>query len=131
MLHFFCAFLLTLYLHRQKQCVKQRQSADTSAKCLKELKDGAKITVYYKTKGKDGKTWYYAASGKTDIFTSGGSGTNTDNLRYVMDVDGLYFWRTEDGTRFSKTGFMIRFDEAAERIGCVIGWPPSWWVSTR
>ena len=42
-----------------------RQSADTSAKCLKELKDGAKITVYYKTKGKDGKTWYYAASGKT------------------------------------------------------------------
>ena len=42
----------------------------------------------------------YSASGKTDIFTSGGSGTNTDNLRYVMDVDGLYFWRTEDGTRF-------------------------------
>ena len=42
----------------------------------------------------------FASSGKVDIFTSGGSGTNTDNLRYVMDVDGLYFWRTADGTRF-------------------------------
>ncbi len=42
-----------------------RQSADPSAKCLKELEKGASVTVYYKTKGKDGNTWYYAASGKT------------------------------------------------------------------
>lgn len=42
-----------------------RKSADTKAQCLKELSHGAKITVYYKTKGKDGHTWYYAASGKT------------------------------------------------------------------
>ena len=42
-----------------------RKSADPDAKCLKELSHGAKVTVYYKTKGKDGKTWYYAASGKT------------------------------------------------------------------
>ena len=42
-----------------------RQSADTGAKCLKELSNGDKVTVYYKTKGADGHTWYYVASGKT------------------------------------------------------------------
>ena len=42
-----------------------RKSADKDSKCLKELVDGTKLTVYYKTKGKDGKTWYYVAAGKT------------------------------------------------------------------
>ena len=42
-----------------------RQSADTGSKCIKELSDGDKVTVYYKTKGKDGHTWYYLAYGKT------------------------------------------------------------------
>ena len=42
-----------------------RASADTGAKCLKELEKGAKVTVYYKTKGKDGHTWYHVAFGKT------------------------------------------------------------------
>ena len=42
----------------------------------------------------------YAESGKVDIFTSGGSGTNIDNVRYVTDVDGLYFWNYEGETYF-------------------------------
>ncbi len=42
-----------------------RKSADTDSKCLKELSDGAKLTVYYKTKGKDGHVWYYVTAGKT------------------------------------------------------------------
>jgi len=42
-----------------------RKSADKESKCLKELKSGTKVTVYYKTKGKDGKSWYYVAVGKT------------------------------------------------------------------
>lgn len=42
----------------------------------------------------------YADSGKADIFTSGGSGTNIDNVRYVIDIDGLYFWNFEGETYF-------------------------------
>ena len=42
----------------------------------------------------------YADSGKADIFTSGGSGTNIDNVRYVIDIDGLYFWIFEGKTYF-------------------------------
>ncbi len=42
-----------------------RKSADPDAKCLKELSNGAKVTVYYKTKGKDGRMWYYVTYGKT------------------------------------------------------------------
>lgn len=42
-----------------------RKSADKSSKCLKELKNGAKVTVYYKVKDKSGNFWYYVASGKT------------------------------------------------------------------
>lgn len=42
-----------------------RKSADKSSKCLKELKNGAKVTVYYKVKDKSGNYWYYVASGKT------------------------------------------------------------------
>lgn len=42
----------------------------------------------------------YRESGKTDIFSSGGFGTNTDNLRYVIDVDTLHFWRDEGDTYF-------------------------------
>ena len=41
-----------------------RQSADTDSKCIKELSDGTKLTVYYKTKGKDGRTWYYVSDGR-------------------------------------------------------------------
>ena len=42
-----------------------RKSADPESKCLKELSNGAKVTVYYKTKGADGSTWYSVAYGKT------------------------------------------------------------------
>ena len=40
-----------------------RKEADSSSKCIKELSNGDKVTVYYKTKGKDGKTWYYVKAG--------------------------------------------------------------------
>ena len=36
-----------------------RKEASTSSKCLKELKNGDKVTVYYKTKDKSGNYWYY------------------------------------------------------------------------
>lgn len=42
-----------------------RKKADKESKCLKELENGAELTVYFKTKGKDGETWYYVAAGKT------------------------------------------------------------------
>ena len=42
----------------------------------------------------------YADSGKADIFTSGGSGTNIDNVRYISDVAGLWFWNYEGETYF-------------------------------
>ena len=42
-----------------------RKSADPDSKCLKELSDGTKVTVYYKTKGQDGHMWYYVTVGKT------------------------------------------------------------------
>ena len=42
----------------------------------------------------------YAESGKADIFTSGGSGTNIDNVRYISEIDGLYFWNYEGDTYF-------------------------------
>lgn len=42
-----------------------RKSADKDSKCLKELKNGEKVTVYYKVKDKSGNYWYYCASGKT------------------------------------------------------------------
>ena len=41
-----------------------RTEADKDSKCLTELGDGKELTVYYKTKGKDGKTWYYVSDGK-------------------------------------------------------------------
>ena len=41
-----------------------RKAADPESKCLKELGDGAQVTVHYKTKGKDGKMWYYVTVGK-------------------------------------------------------------------
>ncbi len=42
-----------------------RKSPDTGSKCRKELSSGDKVTVYYKTKGADGHTWYYLSFGKT------------------------------------------------------------------
>ena len=41
-----------------------RKSADKSSTCIKELSNGDKVTVHYKTKGKDGNTWYYVTAGK-------------------------------------------------------------------
>ncbi len=38
----------------------------------------------------------YEETGLADIFTSGGSGTNVDNVRYAINVASLNFWR--DGT---------------------------------
>ncbi|MCH5197569.1 MAG: hypothetical protein J1E34_01575 [Oscillospiraceae bacterium] len=42
----------------------------------------------------------YSESGFADIFTSGGSGTNIDNVRYIIDVDSLHFWNYEDEIYF-------------------------------
>ena len=44
----------------------------------------------------------YAESGKVDIFTSGGSNTNIDNVRFVQNVKGLYFWRSGDDVYYFK-----------------------------
>lgn len=57
---------------------------------------------------------YYTAmenEEKIDILTSGGGGENVDNLKYVEDVLGLYFWRNENGTKYfaeTETGFELR-----------------------
>ena len=50
---------------RAQSVAALRKSADSDSKCLKELSSGTKVTVYYKTKGKDGRAWYYVAAGKT------------------------------------------------------------------
>lgn len=42
----------------------------------------------------------YSESGFADIFTSGGSGTNIDNVRYINDIDTLHFWNYEDEVYF-------------------------------
>lgn len=42
-----------------------REKPDTEARCLKELSNDDKVTVYYKITGNDGKTWYYVAYGST------------------------------------------------------------------
>lgn len=43
-----------------------RKSADDKSECIKEYSTGEKLTVYWFTKGKDGKKWYYvkASDGK-------------------------------------------------------------------
>ena len=41
-----------------------RAEASKDSKFVAELSDGKELTVYYKTKGKDGKTWYYVSDGK-------------------------------------------------------------------
>ena len=48
-----------------KSIAALRKEADKESKCLKELSNGTKVTVHYKTKGKDGDTWYYVTYGKT------------------------------------------------------------------
>lgn len=42
-----------------------RKSADSSSNCIKEFSNDTKVTVYYKTKGKDGKMWYYLMVNET------------------------------------------------------------------
>ncbi len=42
----------------------------------------------------------YSYSDQVDIFTSGGSGENVDNIRYITDVASLDFWRTDDGVYY-------------------------------
>ena len=39
-------------------------------------------------------------SGKIDIMSSGGSGENIDNVRYITDVAALKLWKTDEGTRY-------------------------------
>ena len=66
----------------------------------------------------------YAESGKLDIFTSGGSEDNVDNVRYAVDVAAPYFWRTDAGVRFFRTnaegGFDLRNLTAADADSTVI-----------
>lgn len=42
-----------------------RKEPSKSGKVLKELTNGTKVTVYYKTKDSSGNTWYYVYDGKT------------------------------------------------------------------
>lgn len=42
----------------------------------------------------------YEESGLADIFTSGGSGTNVDNVRYAINVASLNFWRNGTDTYY-------------------------------
>ena len=43
-------------------------------------------------------------SNQVDIFTSGGSGNNVDNVVYIEDIDTLHFWRDgKDTYYFAKT----------------------------
>ena len=48
-----------------KSIAALRKEADKESKCLKELSDGTKVSVHYKTKGKDGESWYYVSYGKS------------------------------------------------------------------
>ena len=58
----------------------------------------------------------YEESGLVDIFTSGGSGTNVDNVRYVTNVASLNFWRDGSDTlcfekNYQENSFSLyRFD---------------------
>ena len=45
--------------------------------------------------GRNYVDFYSDAGGKADIMTSGGSGTNIDNVRYVVDVNELYLRRID------------------------------------
>lgn len=40
----------------------------------------------------------------TDIMSTGGSGENVDNIRYVTDVLSLNFWRTDEGIYYFLAG---------------------------
>lgn len=42
----------------------------------------------------------YENSNKLDILTSGGSGENKDNVRYIENVASMHFWRTDEGTYY-------------------------------
>lgn len=42
----------------------------------------------------------YDQSDKCDIFTSGGSGTNVDNIRYLEDIATLNFWKADGNTLY-------------------------------
>lgn len=62
----------------------------------------------------------YEESEFVDIFTSGGSGTNVDNIRYITDVADLIFWRTDEGVYFfakhsDDTGFSLCLYDGGER----------------
>ncbi len=62
----------------------------------------------------------YEESEYVDIFTSGGSGTNVDNIRYLTDVAALVFWRTDKGVYFfanhsDDTGFSLCLYADSER----------------
>lgn len=48
-----------------------RKSASKSSTCLEELKNGTKVTVYYKTKDKDGNLWYYVKYGSKKGYVKG------------------------------------------------------------
>ncbi len=61
----------------------------------------------------------YERAGKVDIFTSGGTGTNTDNGREVIDVYSLHLWR--DGgdiffLRRAEGGFTLNVKRGATGV---------------
>ena len=58
-------------------------------------------------------------AGKVDIFTSGGTGTNTDNGREVIDVYTLHFWRREGDVFFFRradNGFTLNVKYGATGV---------------
>ena len=53
----------------------------------------------------------YEDAGELDIFSSGGREENVDNVRYIVGIASLNFWRTDSGVRyFTNTdgGFELR-----------------------
>ena len=47
----------------------------------------------------------YDETGLADIFTSGGSGTNVDNIRYIKNVASLNFWRNGSDTYYFEKNY--------------------------
>ena len=48
-----------------------RKEASKSSKAIKEMSNGTKVTVYYKTKDSSGNTWYYISDGKSKGYVYG------------------------------------------------------------
>lgn len=63
----------------------------------------------------------YADSGLADVISSGSTGNNLDNIRYIQGVLGLVFWRTGDGVYYlskTDTGFSLMVFDGQNSTAC-------------